>query len=192
MARIDGDDLAYFLEGCGWSPRFVEGSDPDAMHQRMASVMDVAIADIRQFQEDARSGKSTQRPRWPVIVLRSPKGWTGPKKVDGVAIEGTFRSHQVPLLVDANHAGHVAALASWMKSYRPDELFDGEGRLMPELAALAPAGDRRMGATPMPMGAYSCAICAFPTIAPLPSPSRRPVRLPCRTWVRWGRIFETS
>jgi xylulose-5-phosphate/fructose-6-phosphate phosphoketolase len=148
LARIDGDDLAYFLEGCGWSPRFVEGSDPDTMHQRMALVMDTAIADIRQLQEDARSGKSSQRPRWPVIVLRSPKGWTGPKEVDGLAIEGTFRSHQVPLLVDANHAGHVAALESWLKSYKPEELFDNAGQLVPELAALAPAGDRRMGANP--------------------------------------------
>ena len=148
LARIDGDDLAYFLEGCGWSPRFVEGSDPDLMHQRMAAVMDAAIADIREIQDDARSGKNTQRPRWPVIVLRSPKGWTGPKFIDGLAIEGTFRSHQVPLLVDANHAGHVAALESWMRSYCPEELFDVGGRLIPELAALAPVGDRRMGANP--------------------------------------------
>ena len=148
LARIDGDDLAYFLEGCGWSPRFVEGSDPDLMHQRMAAVMDAAIADIREIQDDARSGKNTQRPRWPVIVLRSPKGWTGPKFIDGLAIEGTFRSHQVPLLVDANHAGNVAALESWMRSYCPEELFDVGGRLIPELAALAPVGDRRMGANP--------------------------------------------
>ncbi len=148
LARIDGDDLAYFLEGCGWSPRFVEGSDPDLMHQRMAAVMDAAIADIREIQDDARSGKNTQRPRWPVIVLRSPKGWTGPKFIDGLAIEGTFRSHQVPLLVDANHAGHVAALESWMRSYCPEELFDVGGRLIPELAALAPVGGRRMGANP--------------------------------------------
>lgn len=148
LARITGDDLAYFLEGCGWSPRFVEGSDPDAMHRRMAEVMDIAVADIRQIQADSRSGKTTRCPRWPVIVLRSPKGWTGPREVDGVAIEGTFRSHQVPLLVDAQHTGHVAMLEGWMKSYRPEELFDAEGRLVAELAALAPAGNRRMGANP--------------------------------------------
>jgi xylulose-5-phosphate/fructose-6-phosphate phosphoketolase len=148
LARIDGDDLAYFLEGCGWSPRFVEGDEPEAMHRRMAEVMDEAIADIRRLQDDARSGRSAHRPRWPVIVLRSPKGWTGPKVVDGVAIEGTCHSHQVPLLVDADHAGHVALLESWMKSYRPEELFDAEGRLLPELAALAPSGERRMGANP--------------------------------------------
>ena len=148
LARIDGDDLAAFLEGCGWSPRFVEGTDPAAMHRRMADVVDDAIADIHQLQADARSGKTSQCPRWPVIVLRSPKGWTGPREVDGVAIEGTFRSHQVPLLVDPQHTGHVGLLESWMKSYRPDELFDGEGRLIAELAALAPAGQRRMGANP--------------------------------------------
>jgi xylulose-5-phosphate/fructose-6-phosphate phosphoketolase len=114
----------------------------------MAFAMDAAIADIRAFQEDARSCLTTLRPRWPVIVLRSPKGWTGPKVVDGVAIEGTFRSHQVPLLVDAVHPDHITALESWMQSYRPDELFDGDGRLVAELAALAPQGDRRMGANP--------------------------------------------
>jgi xylulose-5-phosphate/fructose-6-phosphate phosphoketolase len=148
LARIGHDDLADYLEGCGWSPRFVEGDDPEAMHQAMAAVMDAAIADIRAFQEDARSCLSVARPRWPVIVLRSPKGWTGPKVVDGLAIEGTFRSHQVPLLVDANHPDHVVMLESWMKSYRPEELFDSQGRLVAELAALAPQGDRRMGANP--------------------------------------------
>ena len=148
LARIDGDDLAAFLEGCGWSPRFVEGHEPDMMHRRMAEVMDLAIADIRQIQDDARSGKSAVCPRWPMIVLRSPKGWTGPKQVDGVAIEGTFRSHQVPLLVDAKHPDHVSLLESWMKSYRPEELFDAEGKLVAELSALAPAGTRRMGANP--------------------------------------------
>ena len=148
LARIGHDDLADYLEGCGWSPRFVEGDEPEAMHQAMAATMDAAIADIQAFQQDVRSCLTTQRPRWPVIVLRSPKGWTGPEVVDGVAIEGTFRSHQVPLLVDASHPDHVALLESWMKSYRPDELFDGDGRLVAELAALAPEGDRRMGANP--------------------------------------------
>ncbi len=148
LARIDGDDLAAFLEGCGWSPRFVEGHEPDAMHRRMAEVMDQAIVDIRQIQDDARSGRSAVCPRWPMIVLRSPKGWTGPKHVDGIAIEGTFRSHQVPLLVDAKHPENVSLLESWMQSYRPEELFDAEGKLVAELATLAPAGTRRMGANP--------------------------------------------
>jgi xylulose-5-phosphate/fructose-6-phosphate phosphoketolase len=148
LARIAHDDLAAYLEGCGWSPRFVEGDEPDTMHQAMAAAMDAAIADIRAFQDDARSCLTIDRPRWPVIVLRSPKGWTGPKMVDGVPIEGTFRSHQVPVLVDALHPDHVALLEGWMKSYRPEELFDAEGRLVAELVALAPAGERRMGANP--------------------------------------------
>ncbi|CAN5138137.1 phosphoketolase family protein [soil metagenome] len=148
LARIDHDELEQLLTGYGWTPHFVEGSEPEAMHRRMAEVMDIVVREIRQIQADARSGASTVRPRWPMIVLRSPKGWTGPKVVDGQAIEGTFRSHQVPLLVDGKHVGHVAALEDWMKSYRPEELFDAEGRLIAELAALAPSGDRRMGANP--------------------------------------------
>ncbi len=118
------------------------------MHQLMADALDESIADIRRFQDNARNHGDTARPRWPMIVLRSPKGWTGPKVVDGVAIEGTFRSHQVPLLVDSEHPDHVALLESWMRSYRPEELFDVDGRLLSELAELAPDGDRRMGANP--------------------------------------------
>jgi len=148
LARIGDEELGQFIRGNGWVPYFVEGDDPDAMHVQMAWTMETVIAEIHAIQHKARNSIDTTRPRWPMIVLRSPKGWTGPKEVDGLAIEGTFRSHQVPLLVDANHAGHVAALESWMKSYRPEELFDAEGRLVPELAALAPAGDRRMGANP--------------------------------------------
>jgi xylulose-5-phosphate/fructose-6-phosphate phosphoketolase len=118
------------------------------MHQLMAATMETAIEDIRHIQENARSHNDTTRPRWPMIVLRSPKGWTGPKVVDGVQIEGTFRAHQVPLLVDAEHPDHVALLESWMKSYKADELFDENGRLNPELADLAPKGNRRMGMNP--------------------------------------------
>jgi xylulose-5-phosphate/fructose-6-phosphate phosphoketolase len=114
----------------------------------MAATLDKAIADIHRIQQNARSGYDTARPRWPMIVLRSPKGWTGPKVVDGLKVEGTFRSHQVPLIVDAAHPDHVAQLESWMKSYRAEELFDDTGRLIAELADLAPKGDRRMGANP--------------------------------------------
>jgi len=114
----------------------------------MADTMEEVIEDIRQFQHDARSHADTTRPRWPMIVLRSPKGWTGPKEVDGLKIEGTFRAHQVPLLVDPDHPEHVPLLENWMKSYRAEELFDQNGRLIPELAELAPAGERRMGANP--------------------------------------------
>jgi xylulose-5-phosphate/fructose-6-phosphate phosphoketolase len=148
LARIEHEELDQFLRGCGWMPHFVEGDDPETMHQLMAGALDEVIEDIRRFQRDARTNGATIRPRWPMIVLRSPKGWTGPKVVDGLQIEGTFRSHQVPLLVDSEHPEHVELLESWMKSYRAEELFDDEGRLMPELAELAPTGDRRMGANP--------------------------------------------
>jgi xylulose-5-phosphate/fructose-6-phosphate phosphoketolase len=148
LARIEGEELDQFLRGCGWAPLFVEGDDPDTMHERMATVMEAAIEDIRQIQSSARARKIAARPRWPMIVLRSPKGWTGPKFVDGLQIEGTFRAHQVPLLVDPDHVEHVALLESWMRSYRPEELFDQNGRLVPELAELAPTGSRRMGTNP--------------------------------------------
>jgi xylulose-5-phosphate/fructose-6-phosphate phosphoketolase len=148
LARIEPEELDQFLRGCGWTPHFVEGDDPEQMHQLMAGTLDEVIEDIKRLQGDARRAGDPTRPRWPMIVLRSPKGWTGPKVVDGLAIEGTFRAHQVPLLVDSDHPDHVAPLEAWMKSYRPAELFDEGGRLLPELAELAPAGDRRMGANP--------------------------------------------
>jgi xylulose-5-phosphate/fructose-6-phosphate phosphoketolase len=148
LARIEHDELEQFLRGCGWTPYFVEGDDPATMHELMATVMEKAIADIKQFQHSARASKTATRPRWPMIVLKSPKGWTGPKIVDGLQIEGTFRSHQVPLLVDHAHPEHIGQLEAWMKSYKPEELFDENGKLIAELAELAPAGDRRMGANP--------------------------------------------
>ena len=148
LARIEHDELDQFFRGCGWTPYFVEGDDPATMHRLMAATMDQVVDDIRAIQEGARAGHDTGRPRWPMIVLRSPKGWTGPKMVDGLKIEGTFRAHQVPLLVDATHPEHVALLESWMRSYKAEELFDQTGRLIAELAELAPKGDRRMGANP--------------------------------------------
>ena len=148
LARIEPDELEQFLRGCGWTPYFVEGDDPATMHELMATIMDQAIADIRGFQTSARTTQTATRPRWPMIVLRSPKGWTGPKFVDGLPVEGTFRSHQVPLLVNAQHPEHLAQLESWMKSYKAEELFDESGRLIAELAELAPKGERRMGANP--------------------------------------------
>jgi len=148
LARIGRDELKQFLLGCGWTPYFVEGDDPDTMHELMASTLETVIEDIQRFQDRARGAGAADRPPWPMIVLRSPKGWTGPKIVDGLAIEGTFRAHQVPLIVDAEHPEHVAQLESWMKSYRADELFDAGGSLLAELADLAPTGDRRMGANP--------------------------------------------
>jgi xylulose-5-phosphate/fructose-6-phosphate phosphoketolase len=148
LARIEPEELEQFFRGCGWEPYFVEGDQPEAMHQLMAATLDRAVERILEIQDAARRGGNATRPRWPIIVLRSPKGWTGPKVVDGLEVEGTFRSHQVPLLVDAEHPEHLAQLESWMRSYRPAELFDQDGRLMPELAELAPKGERRMGANP--------------------------------------------
>ena len=148
LARIEHEELEKFLQGCGWTPYFVEGDDPETMHQLMAATMEKAIEDIKRIQQHARAKHDAARPRWPMIVLRSPKGWTGPKVVDGLRIEGTFRAHQVPILVDAEHPDHVALLESWMKSYKAEELFDDNGRLIAELAELAPKGDRRMGANP--------------------------------------------
>jgi xylulose-5-phosphate/fructose-6-phosphate phosphoketolase len=148
LARIGFEELEQFFLGCGWTPIFVEGSEPMAMHQLMAAAVDQAIAQIQQIQHDARQKNVKTRPRWPMIVLRSPKGWTGPRSVDGVQIENTFRSHQVPIPVSPEFPEHLALLEAWMRSYKPEELFDRQGRLLPELAALAPKGERRMGANP--------------------------------------------
>jgi xylulose-5-phosphate/fructose-6-phosphate phosphoketolase len=148
LARIPREELEQLLRGYGYAPRFVEGSEPTEMHQRMAAALDEAMGEIRRIQTDARAQRIAQRPRWPMIVLRSPKGWTGPKEVDGVATEGTYRSHQVPLSGLAQNPEHLAALETWLKSYRPDELFDAKGCLVAELADLAPRGDRRMSANP--------------------------------------------
>ncbi len=148
LARISHEELEQLLRGMGWVPYFVEGSDPTDMHQRMAVTLDTVISEIREIQTAARKNNDHSRPHWPMIVLNSPKGWTGPKHVDGVLIEGSFRSHQIPLAVDPAHADHLALLENWMRSYVPEELFDENGRLIPELADLAPKGTRRMGANP--------------------------------------------
>jgi xylulose-5-phosphate/fructose-6-phosphate phosphoketolase len=148
LARIPREELLQLLLGYGYAPLFVEGEEPEAMHQAMAKALNAAIDGIRTIQEKARAAESAARPRWPMIVLRTPKGWTGPKEVDGKPSEGTWRSHQVPFANMAENPEHVRLLETWMRSYRPEELFDGRGRLLPELAALAPEGDRRMGANP--------------------------------------------
>ena len=148
LARITREELEQLLRGYGWTPYFVEGHDPALMHEAMATTLDAVTEAILKIQRDARSFGVQERPRWPMVVLDSPKGWTGPKVVDGKQIEGTFRSHQVPLSDPAAHPEHLQLLEEWMRSYRPEELFDGQGRLLPELAALAPEGDRRMGANP--------------------------------------------
>jgi xylulose-5-phosphate/fructose-6-phosphate phosphoketolase len=148
LARISPKELESLFIGYGYSPRFVEGDDPESMHQLMAATLDQAFADIAEIQHAARSGSSSKRPAWPMIVLRSPKGWTGPKFVDGLPAEGSFRSHQVPFAELAKNPEHLKLLEQWMKSYRPEELFDEAGAVKAEIAALAPSGTRRMGANP--------------------------------------------
>ena len=146
LARIEPEELDQFLRGNGWTPYYVEGQEPALMHEAMAATLDVVVEEIKRIQHEARVNGNTMRPRWPMIVLKSPKGWTGPKWVDGVQIEGTFRAHQVPLSDPATHPEHLKLLEDWLRSYRPEELFDEQGKLKPELAELAPQGKRRMGA----------------------------------------------
>jgi xylulose-5-phosphate/fructose-6-phosphate phosphoketolase len=148
LARISHEELESLFVGYGYKPYFVEGSDPETMHQLMASTLDTAIAEIKAIQNEARGTGSAKRPRWPMIILKTPKGWTGPKEVDGKKTEGFWRSHQVPFSEMASKPEHVQLLETWMKSYKPEELFDANGTLIPELAELAPQGNRRMGANP--------------------------------------------
>jgi xylulose-5-phosphate/fructose-6-phosphate phosphoketolase len=148
LARISREELGQLLRGYGWIPYFVEGHEPMAMHEAMAATLDTVIEEIRRIQADARVHGKSERPRWPMIVLNSPKGWTGPKMIDGRPNEGTFRSHQVPLSDPAKNPEHLRQLENWLRSYRPEELFDERGGLKPELASLAPSGERRMGANP--------------------------------------------
>jgi xylulose-5-phosphate/fructose-6-phosphate phosphoketolase len=162
LARTPDADLRALFRGHGYEPFFVEGDDPDTVHQTLAATLDRCHDRITAIQQDARAHGVTERPRWPMIVLRTPKGWTGPDIVDGIPVEGTFRSHQVPLAGVRDNAEHLQMLEAWLRSYGPDEQFDAEGRLAPELAALAPTGDRRMGANPHANG----------------NPAEQPLRLP--------------
>ncbi len=148
LARIPNQELVDLFSGYGYKPYLLEGDDPEAMHQLMALTLDGIVNEIQSIQEDARRYGYRQRPRWPMIILRTPKGWTGPKTVDGVQIEGTFRAHQVPLAELATKPGHLEQLEQWMKSYKPEELFDEHGKLRTEFEELAPEGSRRMGANP--------------------------------------------
>jgi xylulose-5-phosphate/fructose-6-phosphate phosphoketolase len=145
LARISREELEDLMRGYGYNPYFVEGDDPAKMHQLLARTLDLVVGEIGAIRADVRANGFTKRPRWPMIVFRSPKGWTGPREVDGLKTEGSWRSHQVPMS-DMSHPGHVKILETWMKSYRPEELFDANGRLFPELAQLPPRGDRRMSA----------------------------------------------
>jgi xylulose-5-phosphate/fructose-6-phosphate phosphoketolase len=148
LARIPSDELKKLLEGYGWTPYFVEGDNPQKMHPLMAATLDRVLEQIQEIHRQARTAGKLDRPTWPMIVLKTPKGWTGPKEVDGLPIEGTFRAHQVPLSDPSKNPEHLKQLEAWMKSYRAQELFDPDGRFKPDLADLAPRGPRRMGANP--------------------------------------------
>ncbi|HKW75642.1 MAG TPA: phosphoketolase family protein [Terriglobales bacterium] len=148
LARIPAAELTDLFTGYGYKPYFVEGHEPEVMHQLMAATMDAVIIEIRKIQQEWRQNGATDRPRWPVIILQSPKGWTGPKVVDGQPVEGTWRSHQVPVADLAQKPEHLKILENWMRSYKPETLFDSNGKLVPELAELAPTGNRRMGMNP--------------------------------------------
>ena len=147
FSRIPHDEIEDFFKGCGWKPYFVEGDDPMTMHRKMAETMDTVIEEIKAIQKHARETGDAERPKWPMIILRTPKGWTGPKVVDGQKIEGSFRAHQVPISME-NPEEHLKLLNDWLRSYHPEELFDEKGRLIPELAELAPKGNARLGANP--------------------------------------------
>ncbi len=147
FARMSHQEITDFFHGCGWEPYFVEGEDPMTMHRLMAETMDKVIERIKEIQENARANNDPARPVWPMIVLRTPKGWTGPKFVDGERVEGYWRAHQVPIMMDKPEE-HLKVLEEWLRSYHAEELFDEKGRLIPEIKALAPAGDRRLGANP--------------------------------------------
>ena len=162
LARIPDDELTKLLEGYGHTVYRVEGDDPAEMHEQMAATLDIICDHIAEIQATARNGTTSQRPRWPVLVLRSPKGWTGPAEVDGLAVEGTWRSHQVPIAAVRTNPEHLAALEEWLRSYRPEELFDYDGRPAPDIAALAPAGQRRMSANPHANGGTLLTDLAMP------------------------------
>ena len=174
LARISKEELTSLLVGYGHKPYFVEGDEPEQMHQLMAATLDTVLDEISAIQTNARDGNHVERPQWPMIVLRTPKGWTGPKFVDGKPVEGTFRSHQVPLSQPVKNPGHLQMLEEWLKSYKPQELFDENGKLIPELAALAPEGERRMGANPHANGGLLLKALKLPDYGeyalPVPTP----------------------
>ena len=174
LARIERSELTSLLKGYGYTPTFVEGHEPMAMHRKMAAALDRCVSMIRTAQKKARAGRGTPaRPRWPMIVLVTPKGWTGPKKVDGLPVEGTWRAHQVPI-EHMEKPGHLRILERWMKSYRPDRLFDAKGKLKEELAALAPTGHRRLGMNPHSNGGELLVPLSLPPFRKFAVPVKRP------------------
>jgi xylulose-5-phosphate/fructose-6-phosphate phosphoketolase len=155
LARIPENELLDLFRGYGWKPYLIEGEDPMQMHEKMAQLLDIVIEEIKAIKINALVKKAAERPCWPMIILRSPKGWTGPKFVNGLPNEGTFRSHQVPITKPATNPEHLKQLEDWLKSYQPEELFDEGGKLKPELAELAPKGERRMGSNSQTNGGRS-------------------------------------
>ncbi|HEU0164652.1 MAG TPA: phosphoketolase family protein, partial [Thermomicrobiales bacterium] len=190
LGRSSNDDVRMSIEGQGYDVVFVEGDDPAIVHQAIAAALDSSYARIREIQEDARRNGVNGRPRWPAIVLRTPKGWTGPAVVDGVPIEGTFRAHQVPLASVREEPDHLELLEAWMKGYDPDSLFDVDGRLQPEVASLAPKGVRRMGANPHANGGPDLSaldlpdIHAYATEFPHPGTVNVGNTMPLGSWLR--------
>lgn len=154
LARKSDEDLTKYFEGMGWTPYFVEGDDPATVHPQMARALDRAVEQIKAIQTKARQGKADEAvmPHWPVLIVRTPKGWTGPKIWEGEPIEGGFRAHQVPIPVNAHQMEHVDALIDWLKSYKPEELFDESGRIKAEIQELAPKGQQRMAMNPITNG----------------------------------------
>jgi len=190
LGRDDDVDVRKLLEAHGYEPCCVEGDDPLLVHRAFAETLDACYAKIRAIQTDARTNGFTKRPTWPVIVLRTPKGWTGPKVVDGVPVEGTFRAHQVPLANVRSEPEHLKMLEAWMRSYRPDELFDQNGRLVHELAALAPKGDRRMGANPHANGGKLSVSLELPDLRAYAVPVAKPATKLHESTRQLGQLLE--
>lgn len=189
LGRRSDKEVEALLRANGWDPVTVAGDEPDAVHRAMAAALDGAYATIREVQADARSNGVTAAARWPAIILRTPKGWTGPESVDGSPVEGTFRSHQVPLSGVKDNPEHLALLEQWMRSYRPEELFDAEGRLVPELAALAPKGRLRMGSAPWANGQPSVPL-VIPDLAQYAVEPGRPGSTSSETTKPLGELFR--
>jgi xylulose-5-phosphate/fructose-6-phosphate phosphoketolase len=177
LARIPHEELEALFIGYGYKPHFVEGCEPEEMHQRMATTLDACIGEIRAIQQHARTRRDSTRPRWPMIVLRTPKGWTGPKEADGHKVEDFWRSHQVPVSDPVTNRGNLRLLEAWMRSYRPEKLFDEEGRLIEVLRELAPKGERRISANRTRMAASCASRSICPTSTTSHSNSRR--QAPC-------------
>ncbi|MBV8890994.1 MAG: phosphoketolase family protein, partial [Acidobacteria bacterium] len=174
LARLSNEELSHLFTGYGWKAYFIAGDQPQPLHQAMAATLEAVIEEIHGIQADARESSQLTRPVWPMIILRTPKGWTGPKEVDGKPVEGTWRSHQVPVADLALIPEHIKILEAWMKSYRPEELFDRNGRLIPELRELAPQGDRRMGANPHTNGGVLLCDLVMPDFRRYAVPVERP------------------